>query len=140
MTAYVDSSVLLRLVLQQSNRLSEWDNVTRPVTSRLSEVECLRTLDRLRLDEMLDDLGLAKNRRALDQLARQLDFIELTRPVLSRAGGPMPTRLRTLEAIHLASALQWRSSRKESIVMATHDRALGIAARASGLEVVGVIF
>jgi predicted nucleic acid-binding protein len=47
--AYVDSSVVLRLVLGQPAALREWRTVDRGVASALVEVECLRTLDRLRL-------------------------------------------------------------------------------------------
>jgi len=49
----------------------------------------------------------------------------------------MPTELGTLDAIHLASALLWRETTAEDLVMATHDRALGLAALAHGLRVVG---
>jgi len=135
--AYVDSSVLLRLLFRQSRRLVEWSDVTLPVTSRLAEVECLRALARFRLDGLLDDAELARSRAALDCLLRQLHVVELSRAILTRAGQPMPTRLRSLDAIHLATALQWHTSRGEPIVMATHDRELGLAARASGLAVVG---
>ena len=50
MIAYLDSSVLLRLVLGQRDALKEWKEVSRGVVSALVEVECQRTLDRLRLD------------------------------------------------------------------------------------------
>ena len=47
-------------------------------------------------------------------------------------------RLRTLDAIHLATALIWRDRIGPISTMATHDSALGIAARAFGFEVRGV--
>ena len=50
MIAYIDSSVLLRIILGQRDRLKEWARVTRVIASALAEVECLRTLDRLRLN------------------------------------------------------------------------------------------
>lgn len=46
--------------------------------------------------------------------------------------------LGTLDAIHLATALLWRERESADILMATHDGALAVAARASGLRVVGV--
>jgi predicted nucleic acid-binding protein len=46
--------------------------------------------------------------------------------------------LGTLDAIHLATALAWRERADEDLTLATHDRALGAAARASGVPVVGV--
>ena len=61
----------------------------------------------------------------------------MTAPVLARAAQPLPTELGTLDAIHLATALLWREHTGGDIVMATHDVALGMAARACGLSVVG---
>jgi hypothetical protein len=58
--------------------------------------------------------------------------------VLSRAAQPFPTPLGTLDAVHLATALLWRETRGEDLVMATHDRDLALAARASGLRTIGV--
>ncbi len=49
MIAYVDSSVLLRIVLGQPGALHKWRAIKTAVSSRLAEVECLRALDRLRL-------------------------------------------------------------------------------------------
>jgi predicted nucleic acid-binding protein len=44
---------------------------------------------------------------------------------------------RCLDAIHLATALLWRETTGEDLTMATHDRALAIAAEAHGLRVAG---
>ena len=137
MIAYLDSSVILRVVLGQSGRLREWRNVREGVVSALAEVECLRTLDRLRLREGLTDRELARRREAVFALLREMTVVELTRPVLSRASQPLPTPLGTLDAIHLATALLWRENRSPDLVLATHDAALGLAGRACGLPVVG---
>jgi predicted nucleic acid-binding protein len=100
-------------------------------------VECLRVLDRLRLAGKVDDERLAAQREALYRLTAALDLVEVTRAVLSAASQPMPTVLGTLDAIHLATILLWRDSRDQDLIMATHDRALALAARASGLKVIG---
>ena len=138
MIAYLDSSVLLRKVLRQPNALREWAAVTRAVGSALAEVECLRTLDRLRLLERIPDAEIAKRREAVYELLAAMEIVEPTRPVLSRAAQPLPTMLGTLDAIHLATALLWRDHTGADLVMATHDGALGLAARASGLRVIGL--
>ena len=137
MIAYLDSSVLLRLVLGQSDALAQWAEIEGGVASRLAEVECLRTLDRLRPVESLDDHEIALRREAVFRLLDSLDIVELTRPVLARASQPMPTTLGTLDAIHLASALMWAEHAGSPLVMATHDQSLATAARASGLRVIG---
>ena len=61
----------------------------------------------------------------------------LRAPVLGRAGEPLPTPLGTLDAIHLATALVWRDRTGDPLVIATHDVALGLAARAFGFDVLG---
>ncbi len=65
MIAYLDSSVLLRLVLGQRNALKEWRTIEQGVASAVVEVECLRTLDRLRLAERLGDDQIALRREAV---------------------------------------------------------------------------
>lgn len=137
MIAYLDSSVLLRQVLGQPNKLEEWPEVETAVASALVEVECLRTLDRLRLRVGLSDPDLADRREAVHRLLDEIDLVEPVGAVLKRAAQPLPTALGTLDAIHLSTALLWRELRGAELVMATHDEALATAARASGLRVVG---
>jgi len=63
-----DSSVLLRVVLGQRNALEEWGRVTQGIASALAEVECLRTLDRLRLAQGFADEMIAEQREAVYRL------------------------------------------------------------------------
>jgi predicted nucleic acid-binding protein len=136
--AYVDSSVALRLALSQPGALAEWHAIDEGVTSALTEVECLRTLDRLRLREGLDDEEVAVRRESLYTLFATVSVVDMSRPVLDRAAQPLPTSLGTLDAIHLATAQLWRERSAPGLVMATHDTALALAARAIGMTVVGV--
>ena len=137
MIAYLDSSVLLRKVLRQSGSLKEWTAVRTGVASALAETECLRTLDRLRLRAGLSDREVARRRHTVFRLLESLEVVAVTAPVLARAAQPLPTELGTLDAIHLATALLWKEMTKTDLVMATHDGALAIAARAHGVPVVG---
>lgn len=138
MIAYLDSSIILRIVLGQPNAFKAWRAVERGVASALVEVECLRTLDRLRLAEGLDDQEIAGRREAIFRLVEAMEIVEPTRTVLARASQPLPTVLGTLDAIHLASALLWKERSGVDLVMATHDEALAVAARATGLHVAGL--
>lgn len=138
MIAYVDSSVVLRLVLGQPGKLTQWKTLEGGVSSALAEVECLRTLDRFRLTHGLSDRDHARRRAAIYSIIDELDLVELTRPVLTRASQPMPTSLGTLDAVHLATALLWREQFESPLVMATHDEELGRAAEAFGFEVLGL--
>ena len=137
MIAYVDASVLLRVVFGQQNTLPEWRQIDLGVSSALVTTESLRTLDRVRLRVGLSDIEIARRRSTILALIDSLELIEIDSMVLDRAAQPMPTELGTLDAIHLASALLWKEATGLDAVMATHDRALGLAAQAHGLKVVG---
>ena len=137
MIAYLDSSVLFRVVLGQRDRLEQWQSIETGVASALVEVECLRTLDRLRLSDGIDERDLAVRRETIYRLLETLEIVEPTRLVLHRAAQPLPTSLGTLDAIHLATAALWQEARGLELVMATHDQPLALAARASGLRVIG---
>lgn len=138
MIAYVDASVLLRIVFGERTRLREWDSIETPVASPLVEVECLRSVDRFRLEKGLTDEEIVPRREEIYRFTSSMDIVELDRAVLSRASQPLSTILRTLDAIHLASALVWREHSEVDLIMATHDGALAKAARAHGMRVVGV--
>ena len=138
MIAYVESSVILRLVLGQAGALREWRTLDAGATSALAEVECLRTLDRLMRVGSLTAEELAERRTAVYRLLEAVEVVDVARPVLGRAAEPFPTPLGTLDAIHLSTALIWRDARNLSPVMATHDKALATGARSVWLEVIGV--
>ena len=137
MIAYVDASVLLRVALGQPNALPEWRHIDRGVSSALVMTESLRTLDRARLRGGLSDIEVARRRSIILALIDALELVEVDRVVLHRAAQPMPTELGTLDAIHLASALLWKDEFGLDPAMATHDKALGLAAQAHGLKVLG---
>lgn len=138
MIAYLDASVVLRAVLGERGRLTEWSAISTGVSSFLAEVECLRTLDRLHRQEAIDAAELAERRAAVYRLLEGIELVEVTRPVLRRASEAFPTPLGTLDAIHLSTALLWTAERGAPLVMATHDSQLGLAARASGFQVIGI--
>lgn len=138
MIAYVETSIVLRLVLGQPGTLREWRTLDGGVASALVEVESLRTLDRLRLAESLREKELARRRETVYRILETLEVVEPTRPILVRAAQPFPVVLGTLDAIHLATALAWREATETDLAFATHDARLATAARALGLRVVGV--
>lgn len=138
MIAYLDSSVLLRRILGQPGSLEEWARIDPGISSALAEVECLRTLDRMRLKGDVTDDVVAERRRAVYDVMNSITVVDMTSAVLARAAQPFPTSIRTLDAIHLATALLWKEQAGNDLTMATHDRALAISARAMGLRVVGI--
>lgn len=138
MIAYLDSSVILRVVLGQPGKLAEWETVLRGVASELAQVECLRTMDRLRLLGQLTAEESASGREAIYRIMEAVEVVELSSGVMRRASQPMPSPLGTLDAIHLATADLWREVEGKDLILATHDRALALAARASGFRVTGI--
>lgn len=138
MIVYVDSSVLLRLLLDQPEPLSHLTDFEHRLTSALTEVECLRAVDTSRLAGQLDDDEYAERRSATFSQLRRMKRVVVSGSVLRRAGEAFPVPLKTLDTIHLATATVWRQRRDEDLVFATHDRQLGRAAAALGFTVIGV--
>ncbi|MEY4512880.1 MAG: hypothetical protein RLZZ450_5002 [Pseudomonadota bacterium] len=137
MNAYVDTSVVLRIVLGEPKPLREWGKIESALSSDLIRVEALRSIDRARVLLQLDDAEVAERRAAVLELLSTFRLARVERRVLERAADPFPTLLRTLDAIHLATADLIRRTVKD-LVFATHDRELGTAARAIGLRVIGI--
>jgi uncharacterized protein len=131
-TRYVDSSALLKRYIDEHDsdvavRLMGDDPVL--VTSRLTEVEVRRSLTRL-----LDGSDLQASRR---QVAVDLDafaLVSLDATVCNEAARiAEQTRCRSLDALHLASALR----AGPSTTVLTFDVRQAQVARALGLAVVG---
>ncbi|MFN2316307.1 MAG: type II toxin-antitoxin system VapC family toxin [Gemmatimonadales bacterium] len=127
MATYVDSSVVLAYILQEPRRPTRafWSGEL--TTSRLTEYEVYSRLHRLGRSE--------------PQLARAAELIgmpltlDLSPEVLERARHPFPVPLRTLDALHLASA-DWLRREGFTVEFATYDARLRQAALVMGFPVV----
>jgi len=122
---YLDSSAIVKLVVEEpeSTALRRYLRRRRPlVSSALARAEVLRAL----LQE--GDVGVARGRTVLGRI----DMIRVTDRVLGAAGVLMPPDLRSLDAIHLASA-QLIGSDLGQVV--TYDRRMLAAAQQLGLKV-----
>ena len=138
MIAYVDSSVLLRVVFGEPGQLPHWGKIERGVASELARVECLRAVDRQRLRASLGDEEVAQRHAAVHDALERLRLIPVSAGVLARAAQPFPSSLGTLDAIHLATALLWQESGRARLeALLTHDVELGRAARAVGMVALG---
>jgi predicted nucleic acid-binding protein len=136
--AYIDTSALLRIVLREPGALDDLRSYDALVSSELIAVESQRTIDRLRLQGSLTTREAAVRVRAINDWLEAIDLVLLRPPVLSRASEPMPMPLGTLDGVHLATALIWRDRIGPLSMVATHDAALGLAARAFGFDVRGI--
>lgn len=138
MIAYVDTSALLRIVLREPGALDDLRSYDALISSEVIAVESARTIDRLRLQGLLTTEEAAARTRIINDWLEAIDLVLLRPSVLSRASEPMPMPLGTLDALHLATALIWRDRMGPVAALATHDTALGLAARAFGFEVRGI--
>jgi uncharacterized protein len=123
---YVDASALVKLVLPEAETpaLREWLAAEeRDATAcDLARTEVLRAVGRGAPDQDL---------RAWLILER-VTLTAMTRSTLHRAGRLDPPLLRTLDAIHLAAALDLGDDLE---AMVTYDDRLAEAARANGIAV-----
>jgi len=138
-TIYLDTSVLLRLVLGENGGigLNDLRRAELLVSSELLAVESRRTIDRLRVQGGLSHDEAAAQLTSITDWLEAVDLVLLRPPILARASEPLPTALGTLDALHLATALVWRDRMNQPMTLATHDGALGQAARAFGFDVIG---
>ena len=117
---YVDTSVALSEILAEDRAPtpSFWDESL--ISSRLLEYELWVRLHARKLARSHGDHA----RWVLGRLA----FVELVPPVLARALDPFPVPVRTLDALHLASA-EFVRSQGQPVELAAYDLRLRTAAR-----------
>lgn len=137
MNLYIDSSVVLRIVLGEAGALEQWSRVRRAYSSELVRLECLRTIDRARIRAAIPDAEIADRRGAVLEILTGFDIVPIDETILRRASDAFPTNLGSLDAIHLASALRVREDVPD-LALATHDLELATAGRALGFQVVGL--
>ena len=123
--SYLDTSALVKLLQHERESEALVDYLQTPrriLSSVLSRLETVRAC--LRVDLPASD--------ALE-LLRVVESITLEAGVVRAAGALMPPSLRSLDAIHLASAQQVDDPDLDFV---TYDARLADAARAHGLRVV----
>ena len=138
MKAYLDASVALRIVLRAPKPLAEWPSIDEHISSALLRVECLRTIERLGIEDKIADDEIARRSNEVRRVIESVHLLNITPAVLARAAEPFGALLKSLDAIHLATAIEWRRQGHTDFAFATHDRQLARAAEAEGFEVLGV--
>lgn len=124
--AYLDTSAFVKLIVVEAEssalrvRLQRW-----PVraSATVLRTETVRALRRSGNDHLIGDAR---------RLLTTLHLIRATEPLLDRAGDLEPAGLRSLDAIHLATAL---SIGPDLGVVVTYDDRLREAVLAQGLDV-----
>ena len=72
MIFYLDTSVVLRVLLGQPGTLPEWGRWQEASASELLGVESRRAIDRLRLESNLDDVAVGALQESLKQVERAI--------------------------------------------------------------------
>jgi hypothetical protein len=138
MIAYVDSSVVARFVLRQPDRLVEVTTFDQRFTSQLTQLECLRAVDRARMDDDLPPDEVLARSLALYGLLRGMKRVAVSRAVLERGSASFPLPVKSLDAIHMGTALHLRERSYPQMTFATHDRQQARLALLLGFPVLGV--
>lgn len=123
---YLDSSAIVKLVVPEPESQALRRYLTtrdERVTSGLARVEVLRALRRARGDE--------RTLHQAEQVLERVALLAVDEPVLRSAADLEPGRLRSLDAVHLATALSLAGL--EALV--TYDLRLLDAAAEAGLAV-----
>jgi predicted nucleic acid-binding protein len=122
---YLDSSAIVKLAVSEaeSDALRKHLRRRRPlVSSGLARTEVLRAL------LPGGESALVAGRRAL----ARIDLVRVNDQVLNLAGSLLPEELRSLDAIHLATARRLGTDLGELV---TYDERMGAAARIMGYKV-----
>jgi predicted nucleic acid-binding protein len=122
---YLDSSAIVKLAVlePESSALRRYLRRRRPLISS--------ALTRTEVSRALLPLGQEAVRRGQEVL-RRLELVRVSDRVLTIAGKLPPDDLRSLDAIHLATAQQLGDSMARLV---TYDERLAEAARSAGLAV-----
>jgi uncharacterized protein len=123
---YLDSSAIVKLAVREpeSAVLRRYLRRKRPlVTSGLARTEVMRAVL---------PFGTAALDRGEDVLSR-LDIVRINDRVLRKAGTMLPAETRSLDAIHLATAVLLGDDLAK---LCTYDDRMGAAAKALGISVI----
>ncbi|MDQ2789976.1 MAG: VapC toxin family PIN domain ribonuclease [Pseudonocardiales bacterium] len=138
---YLDSSALIKLVRAEdsSEALQSWIDQradTLLVTSALARSEVLRAVRRNNhtdsgalIDPEAFEAELAQAVEVLDAIAQ----IAIDDAILHRAGALPSPMIRTLDAIHLASAAEFKTP---ALTFVTYDHRLAAEAQGAGIAVI----
>ena len=120
---YLDASAVVKLIIAEPETIALRAFLAghaSPVSSRLTAVEVARALARVGIE-----VGVT-----VEQILAGIHQVAITDAILTAAARANPTTLRTLDAIHLATAL---AAGPDLAVFVSYDRRLTEAAAAAGI-------
>jgi predicted nucleic acid-binding protein len=132
--AFVDTTVVLRFVLEGDISLHQAFAATVTACSELLWIESMRVVQRLRLDAALSDQALAEAVGRIATCYASFRVCLLDEEIKQTAAGPFPTVIGILDALHLACARRCvRHYPGETLLLYSYDRQMNLCARALGI-------
>lgn len=126
MNLYAESSAVLAWLFEEAAADSvekAFDRAEGVVASDLTLVECDRALVRARTLGVLSEMETVRRRAVLEAASVNWMLLKLDREVLERARRRFPAEpLRTLDALHVASALAARSALSDLVLLSLDNR------------------
>jgi predicted nucleic acid-binding protein len=123
---YVESSAVLAWLLEEPTAdavEAVFDQAEEVVASDLTLVECDRVLIRAQTRGALSEAEALRRRSLLEAVSSHWTCLKMDREILARARHPMPVEpVRTLDALHIATALAARSAVPELVLLSLDQR------------------
>jgi predicted nucleic acid-binding protein len=123
---YAESSAVLAWLLEEAAAASIeelFDRTDGVVASDLTLIECERALIRARTLGLLSEMEMMRRRAIFEAAATNWVVLKLDREILERARRRFPAEpLRTLDALHLASALTARALIPDLVLLSLDQR------------------
>lgn len=141
MPAYFDSSILLAALLDQPGReilVPLWDNETARVSSILIEAECVTVLRRAAAIQPPDmaETFLSLRLKLLDRYLDGVALIDLDGEIVRcLRKEPLLGGCRTLDAVHVATAMLVREQAQIPLTLCSQDARMREVATALGFPV-----
>lgn len=123
--SYLDSSAIVKLIVKEQESAA----LTRYLRGRQALVSS--ALARTEVKRAVLQLGGPAMQRA-DVVLNRIELVRLTNAVLNAAGAMKPDELRSLDAIHLATAALFETTLGDLV---TYDARMATAAQAHGWAV-----
>jgi predicted nucleic acid-binding protein len=133
MNLYAESSAALAWLLEQEHGELVADTLAQAelvIASDLTLIECDRVLIRAVVLDELQESDAAHRQARLNTVSTRWTLLALEEEVIERARRPFPSEpVRTLDAIHLASAVTARKALSDLAMLSLDDRVRKAAAR-----------
>jgi predicted nucleic acid-binding protein len=126
MNVYAESSAVLAWLLEQDHGealAATLANAELIVASDLTLIECDRVLIRAVVLNELQESDAVQRQARLNAVATRWTLLALEEEIIERARRPFPSEpVRTLDAIHVASALTARKAVPDLVMLSLDDR------------------